>query len=337
MTFHHGSVRSLIAGLAIAAPLFLLGCDDPSQPTPLYDPRVDATWVTGEAAAALDPETGRFNRAPVTGSYVAVDVAESVAIAAERFLGDPLLIGNARSAITEDRGGPIAFGSLRSCGRTLYVASPHGSFEARTPAFLRRALGPQWAVALCGRDGKAQLSIGVPDGPMAIGVVDGRLVFPSSGGGSDFSFIGVPVRYAAGTPVTAEAAVAAVARSTGRRITRVPVAFNQLNDGFGQFPLCASWRVEIDAPVDARSEITGAVRQTRELFVRNAGACFSDVLALYVATPAQPSIRRLAFSVIGPNGTATRDSIDVPLTGPTAFERVTIAGPGPRLLSRVPR
>ena len=336
MTFHHGSVRSLIAGLAIAAPFLMLGCDDPSRPTPPFDPRVDPAWVTGEAAAALDRTTGRFNHPAVAGRHVSADAARIIAVAAERRVGDAFLAGNIRTVLAEERGAPIAFGTLSPCGRPLYVTGPHGSFPVRTPAFLVRAVGPQWAVSLCGRDGKSQLSIGVPDGPISGGIVHGYLVLAPIGGGSDFTTTGVPVRYASGLPVTAEAAVAAVARSTGRRITRVPVAFNQLNDGAGQLPLCASWRVEVDEPVDVRSQVTGNIREARELFIRNIGGCFSDVVAMYVAAPTQPPSRRVAFSVSAPSGLPTLDSIDVPLTGPTAFERVTIVGAGPRL-SRNPR
>jgi hypothetical protein len=106
------------------------------------------------------------------------------------------------------------------------------------------------------------------------------------------------------------------------------MAFNQFtNQGFGQFPLCASWKIEIDQPVSVTSDVSAEIAQTRELFVRRAPACFSDSIAFYIATSDQPASRTVFFPK-DTTGTGTSHEIDsaqVGLTGPIIFERVTIA------------
>jgi hypothetical protein len=245
-----------------------------------------------------------------------------------RLYGDPNQIGNGPDVVEADRGGPIEFNVLRVCSRAIYSASPFGEFPPEVPGPTRRAYGSAWAIALCGKDATAQLSIGVPDHPMDVRVVNGKIVFRQFGGGEDFSAVGVPFRYPLGLPLTPEEAVAEVVHLTGRVVTRVPVGFNQFDSqGFGQFPLCASWRVEVDQPVGVRSEVNGEVSQTRELFVRRAPACFSDSIGFYTAATDQPASRTIFFPK-DTTGTGTSHEIDsaqVVLTGPVIFERVTIA------------
>lgn len=311
-----------------AGSAFSVACrDGPTEPGVPQYVRVRPEWVIGEAADALDPISGQFRLPDPHPAYVGLPSAETLAVAVARFYGDPNQVGNGPSVVQQDRGGPIDFNELQVCSRAIYSVSPFGEFPPEVPGPTRRAWGSAWAIALCGKDATAQLSIGVPDHPMDVRVVNGKIVFRQFGGGEDFSAVGVPYRYPLGLPLTPEEAVAEVVQLTGRVVTRVPVGFNQHdNRGIGQFPLCASWKVEVDQAVSVRSEASGVAAQTRELFVRRAPACFSDSIAIYTATADQPTSRWIVF-LKDTTGTGTNtdlDSVQVTLTGPVAFERVTV-------------
>jgi len=153
--------------------------------------------------------------------------------------------------------------------------------------------------------------------------VNGEVVFGDVDKGSEYNLVGVPYRYPSGLPLTPEQAVATVAQSTGRRASQVPVAFNQLDDrGLGQFPLCASWKVEVDQPVSVTIVATGQGLSTREFFVKNIPACFSPTIALYAAAADQPRSRWIA--VPNPESRTVNDSVLVSLSGPVMFHRVTV-------------
>jgi hypothetical protein len=292
---------------------------------------VDAAWVTGEAARTLDPATGRFVLALPAGRFVSRLAAESVAVAVARSYANPNLLGNARAVLEQDRGGPIDFSRLRPCHRTTYATGPVGELPAAAPGWVRRGLGPQWAVPLCapGR-ADAQLSVGVPDGgPRDFAVAGDTLArdsFRQLGGGNNWTTVGVPSRFPSGLPLTPEEAVAAVARATARRVADRPAAY----DGPGKnFPLCASWRLVLDAPVRVRGDSTGRERLTSELYVRRAPACFSAAVRLYVALPAPAAVQWVRFprDTTGRSsaGLAELDSVAAPVVGPAAFEAVTVA------------
>jgi hypothetical protein len=323
-----GSALSRGCSIGVLIGAIFIGCDEPLGPSLGAPDRVDSDWVTGEAASAVDPTTGQFTLPAVTGTHVSLSSAQAVAVAVVRLWADPDHAGNIREILAQDRGGPIAFGELRVCSRPVYVRSAFVDFPAAAPRWLARAHGPQWAIPFCGRHGAAQLSVGVPDNPMDISLVNGEIVIPETGGESSFTGVGIPHRFPSGMPVSPEAAVGAVAQRTGKRIVRVPVPYNQLTNGVGEFPVCASWRVEIEEAVDVRSEVTGQVRSVREFYVRHFPSCFSDSIALHAAEPTQPVSRWLRFRV-EPAGTGLpeeTDSVQVQLAGPIFFERVTVVG-----------
>jgi hypothetical protein len=300
-------------------------CSDATAP-PVRHVRVNPAWVSGEALAALDPSSGQFRLADPQASHVQRLSAETLAVAVARFYGDANTSGNAREVLEQDRGGPIDFNHLMPCSRAIYAASPLGEFPPPAPGWLRRAWGPQWAIALCGHDGGAQLSVGVPDNPMDVRVVDGRIVFRQSGGGSNFNAAGVPARFSLGLPLTPEEAVAEVFAQTMRRTVLVPFPMDQHDaNGVGQLPLCASWRIEIEAAVTVRSETDQRTLEAKEFFVRRWPACFSDSIALYVAAPVQPSARWFAFPKDTTSiATVDLDSVQVAVIRPIAFERVSV-------------
>jgi hypothetical protein len=182
-------------------------------------------------------------------------------------------------------------------------------------------LGPQWAIALCADGTNAELSVGVPDNPMDVRLENGGIIFRQFGGGSDFTATGVPIRYPSGLPLTPEEAVATIFQATGRPVNRVPVAFN----GFHAFPLCSSWKIEIDQPVRVKGE-SGAITETREFFMQHVPACFSSETGFFIAAAQQPSANWVFFpkDTTGTSRDMTVDSAQVSLTGPVKFERVTI-------------
>jgi len=318
-----------LALLAVASGTAILGaCSESLAPIQFPRPRVRPEWVTGEAAGALDSATGLFRIPYPLPAYVTLPVADALAVAAARLLGSPSPFNTARALLEHDRGAPIDFEHLRVCERAVYVFSPFGEFPAPVPGYLRRGWGAQWAIALCGPDAAAQLSIGVPDNPMHLQVVDDTLAnIGTPGGGSDFNGAGVPRQFPYGLPLTPEGAVEVIFRMTMRRTSSIPVAFDQHDDrGIGELPLCASWRVTLEAPVTVRSEKTGALFSASEFFARRAPGCYSDDVVLYVASAAQPTTGLLVFprDTISTDLSLGIDTVAVPLSGPVLFERISV-------------
>ena len=185
------------------------------------------------------------------------------------------------------------------------------------PSWLRRMTGPRWAIPLCADRSGVQLSAGIPDNVLDMRIIGGQLVLPAKGGQLDFSLMGVPHRFPTGLPLGPEEAVRHVYQATARRISKVPVAFNQLSDeGFGQFPLCASWRVRIEAPVWVWNEATGGMELRDEFYVKRVPACFSPEVAMFVPAASQPATRWFRTDFSG------RDSVEVRIAGPVLFQRV---------------
>lgn len=300
--------------------LVLFACDGPTEPQRIPYVRVKPEWVIGEAASALDTLSGTFRLVLPGSATVGLMSAETLALAVARLYSDPNMIGNGPAQAEQDRGGPIDFGRLRLCARPTYSVSPLTNLPSTLPAAVRRGWSSQWAIPLCGGDGEVGLSVGVPDEQMDVRVVDGQIVFPGGTSGNDFSTVGVPPRFPFGLPLTPEEAVATVVAQTGRVITHVPVAYDQHDDrGIGELPLCASWRIRVDVPVDIRTN-AGELRLIDEFFVRRTPACFSDAVALFAPRSEQPSTRWLAY-VAQDNRI---DSVQVSVSGPVAFEEVTV-------------
>jgi len=319
---------SFLIGAVFASGIASTACSDMEGPTPprALRTRVQPEWVTASAAAALDSASGLFRLTYPSPQWISQIDADSLAAAVARVIGspDPLNIG--RQAAEADRGGAIDFGSLKVCERDLYVLSPFGTFPPQLPGYARRAWGPHWSVSFCGRDGTVQLSLGIPDNPTDLQIVNGVLVRArTEGGGDDSNGAGVPMRFLFGLPVAPEDAVKVIYERAARRVATPPVPFNQLDDrGFGQLALCASWRLSTDSDVAVRSETTGALMAAREFFVRRFPACYSDSLVVYVADNNQPQTwPLLVFSdTVTNDPSAGMDTIRVPVLGPVAFQRV---------------
>lgn len=313
--------------MAIAAAT-LASCTEPTGPVQIARVRVRPDWVAGEAAAALDSATGLFRLDQPEARYISLSLSDSIAVAAAHMLAasDPFNI--AGGLLEHDRGAPIDFTSLHVCERPVYEFSSMNDFPPEAAGVLRRAWGPKWAVTLCGTDGTVQVSIGIPDNPTDLVLENGSLVRTrTQGGGYDYNAAGVPLRFPYGLPLSPEDAVAHVFQLTGQRIVTTPAAYNQLDDSGGEeLPLCASWRLSVEAPVSVRSEKTGAVTTTRDFFVRHVPACYSDSVAFYIAAVNQPATHALIWTVdtLANSTSLGLDTLLVPLAGPVVFERVSV-------------
>jgi hypothetical protein len=320
-----GSFGAALRCAILAASALGTACADvPTATRDEHTVRLDSAWVTEGVYARVDPATRLLRLQTPDGQFVGLAAANSLAVAESRFLSEPTLVGNVLSSLQSERGGPVDLVDLRVCERATYAGSPFGDFPPPIPGWVRRALGAHWAIPMCGSDGAAQLSVGVPDEPRDLRVVDGHLAFRQFGGGSDIDVAGVPARFPSGLPLTPEEAIAATFSQTGVRIRDVPISYNQYRNGAGTYALCASWRVALERPVAVRSESTGATTQVDELFVRRTPSCYADSIGFYIPAANQPPNRWVRFpqDTTGLGDPQQLDSALVPLQGPIVFERV---------------
>ncbi len=296
-------------------------CTEPVGPSVDDNVRIRPEWVTGNAAAAVDPMTGTFASLLPTTSVLDVETVEELADGFLLFAMGESALGNAREGAEFDRGAPISWGSLRRCGRLTYAVSPIGTVPSTAPPAYRRAFSHRWAAPRCGRDGSVHLSLGVVDVPAEtlVDVPASQWSEIDSLSGR-FSVTGIPVRFPTGLPLTPERAVEYVHRETGIRVSEVPIAFNQYSAPWiGELPPCASWRITLESAVTLRRDRDGQTVESREVYVRHAPACFSSAITMYVAVLPHPTERWMHF----PDGAVdVIDSVLVPVTGPLEFERV---------------
>lgn len=294
-------------------------CRDTTAPIAYARTRIRPEWVTGQAAAAVDPVTGLIRLDLPAGKYVGVLSADSVALGVLHLLRSPSPLNSAPAELESDRGGTIDFAALGLCGHVTYEWSPIAPYPASIPSSIARSLSSQWAIPLCGPHGDAQVSVGVSDSPREFTVADDTLQIPNSENLSGaVGYTGVPARYPSGLPITPEEAIEVVYQVTRHPVASVPAAYDQSSDtGVGQLPLCASWRLSIDTSVTVRSERTGATWSTAEFFVHHVPACFADTTAAFAADPVQPESLWVTTSAGG-------DSALLALDGPVKFDRVVV-------------
>jgi hypothetical protein len=294
--------------------------------------RAQPSWVTGQAAVALDSASGLFRLPVPTGRFSGVARAETLAMAVAKFLGESDLVGNGRDEFVRQHGSQIDFNHLHPCARAIYSVSPIGELPPSAPGWQRRSFAPLWGIALCESHAGVALSISIPDAPWDVTVSpDGSLKFRQGPvGGADFMITGIPTRYNDGLSLGPEAAVSALFDVTGVRINEVPSAYNQYERRLGTAAYCSSWRLRLEHPIAVTEVATGASRSVDELFVRRAAGCFSDSVAFFAPSRDQPTSLVLAVA----RDTMTldaplSDTISVALTGPLSFQRVIPANRTP--------
>jgi hypothetical protein len=192
--FDSCSCGRLLRHIGLIALLTASSCRDGTAPMDFPQPRVKPEWVAGQAAAALDTVTGLFRLPTPSPQYTSLAAAEALAIAVARLYGSSSPF-NGGAQLETERGAPIDFNRLSPCKRATYANSVFADFPANVPNYIRRAWGHAWAIPLCGDDGRVQLSIGVPDNPWDIRVVDGMIEIPDGGSSADWISAGVPLRF----------------------------------------------------------------------------------------------------------------------------------------------
>jgi hypothetical protein len=224
-------------------------------------PHLDSSMVTGDAAAALQPD-GRFT---LPDSIVSPpgEIAESDArfVAQEivRHFGPSL-----RDGMSRDRGVPVDPYALRPCDRAIHAASPVEHAEPVPSEQARRVFGSHWVVAMC--DPSAQPAALVSFSSLALDLLESLReaseILPW--GGADINVFGVPMDQAMVALLSPEAAAAAAYWRTGLRIAAVPtVMMAPLPDA----PSVIRWRVRLEREARFIGERRGDSRRTASVMI----------------------------------------------------------------------
>lgn len=306
----------------LIAPLVLLfiGCTEPTglDPEPLT--RVNAAWVTGAAAAAVDPMTGLFRLTAPPTSVLGVESAESAALAYARM---SLNTFGSNPWLEQEHGGPIAaWNELVPCGRTAYATSAFGPAPDPAPRQLKRFVSSSWAVTLCGPDGRPDLSVGVADA-VSGARMDGAdyLIADIDSLAQMHSMIGVPAGWPRGLSILPEDAVGALFRATQVRISEAPVGHVYWSPGM-TVPAYLTWELVLETSVVGQLE-SGAQSQpvTRIRVARFSPGGPEDDVRFLVPEDAQPTAVWVPYPVQFDPPLA--DSVAVPVIHPLNMQRIT--------------
>lgn len=293
-------------------------CDSPVGPGAPILTRIDPAWVTGAAAAAVDPGTGLFvlDRDPV--SVLAPEVAESAAVAMARLVLNPATIGDARAAYERDRGAPLAaWNRLSACGRTIRVETPFGPAPPETPLVIARSRRAQWAVTLCGPRGDAQLAVSTSDVESGVPFVGSDYWTGSTGLLNGMhSLFGIPPGLGAGTLPSPEATVREVFTRLAVRVAEVPKPFVSWS-GVSAAPRYPIWRVILAEPIQATHDDGSPAGALTVVYVR---AVADDLLGFFTPVGEQPAQVWQPFPLsLDP---IRLDSVAFAVTSPVMFRRL---------------
>jgi hypothetical protein len=220
-----------------------LACDAPTSAAPRIV-RVDPSWVTGAAAAAVDPTTRLFVIAPSSATQLTRAGADSTALAAVRFSLNPSTFGNGRTSLEEDRGGPIAaFDQVRVCGRAMLVETPFGTPLAPAPRNLLRFMSSAWTHTVCGPRGDPQVAVHTVDVVTGVRYIGADWVITDLDSiGQVHNSGGIPIGRAGGAPwPSPEDVLKRLLEATGVPIAEVP------RPQFHWYPI---WRFTLSTAVE---------------------------------------------------------------------------------------
>jgi hypothetical protein len=307
-------------GSALCIAVFLVACDAPTGPTEPRVVRVDPTWVTGVAAAAVDPVSGLFVIAPSSESVRTRAGADSAALASIRLSLHPGTVGNGRSTLESDRGAPVAaWNEMRVCGRAMRVESPFGAPLSTAPRNLMRFLSSAWAHTICGPRGDAQIAMHTTDVHTGVRFSGTDYVV------ADLDSIG-QVHLSAGIPLTRggipwpspEEVLRRLFELTGVPISQVPQP--QLH---WYPPVTVAWlpmwRLELSAQITGQFEDGGIAPPFSTIFAR---LDIGDSIAFYVPEETQPPVIWAPFPVSFEP--FVMDSVRFPVIKPILFRRVRL-------------
>lgn len=297
---------------------------------PALEPIVNAAWVSGDAATALDAE-GRFvfahpsYTAPLTSLATAMEQSEIFAhlLAGQALLADPVINDRDRYMPT--------FSMLKACARAYLVRNQFELLDEPRPSPVPVSQIPRdhWLVPLCGPFGyemTMEVSVAHNDvrfNPEAITMAPAYAAyFPR----------GVPWQSPTPIPITAESAVEFAFRATGQRVAQVPTMIHrdEVVGGYawlraGAARECYRWRLVLAGPVRLHGMRTKRLTSTAEVYV---GSRYCDgrstAAEFHLPLAEQPAAVRITWQPV----TSTPDpryTARVRLRYPTQFEPATVA------------
>jgi hypothetical protein len=307
---------SLASALCIA--VFLVACDAPTGPSDPRIVRVDPAWVTGAAAAAVDPVSRLFAISPSGESALTRAGADSAALASIRLALHPGTVGNGRSSLESDRGAPVAaWNEMSVCGRAMRVESPFGAPLDTAPRNLRRFLSSAWVHTICGPRGDAQVAMHTTDVRTGIRFNGADYVI------ADLDSIG-QVHLDSGIPVTGGVVPWPSPEEVLRRLfelTGVPISQVPQPQLHWYPPITVAWihmwRLELSAQITGQLEDGGTAPPFSTIFAR---LDIGDSIAFYVPEETQPSVIWAPFPVSFEP--FVEDSVAFPVIKPIIFRRV---------------
>jgi len=249
-----------LATTALGLLTVLAACSGDSPTAALPTPSAVRSVVTGSAANAIGAD-GRIQLAapPAIATDSELTAAQAVTFAS---LWTRDFAPMTRTWLEHTHGAAIDFKALSSCGRTLYARTAFNAPPQNIPGPYRRFIGPWWLVTFCDAGGSPSISVAISAWATDLTVVGGKLHFPRVSG-TEVVAVGVPMGHVGEYPMAPEAAIAAAAQVTGRRISEVPELITPLQtDGP---PQLARWHLTLEGPatVHARS----GVRTVNDVFV----------------------------------------------------------------------
>lgn len=299
MLERHRTDRALL--VAASACFLMVACDDaagPENPVSSVPPDVRA-WVTGEAAAQLDPDGHFILPAPApsnTGPIISEERAECLAMAFIRtFLWSDDAVPGFEPLIQElerEHGRQIDWRRVKPRReRMYYAASAHEELPADVPLYLRRAFGPAYLIPLEFEGFEVTLLTVAAHSTDTSIDDDDTIVFPTSSGG-EFTWSGIPWSVRNWVPISPEEAVEIVATTTDARVIRVP----RLTRIAYSHPPLAKWEVVLEQPVTLRVSETGELRTTDTVYL---GPAPEWKIEWFLPRTEQPVERTLRYNVDG--------------------------------------
>lgn len=255
----YSSSRVGLIVLNIAAAL-QLGCGQSDSASPQSGEGIQQ-YLVGEAArnvgssSAFSLSSARGDQPGELGETKALEIATAYT----REFG-PL----GRSVFELQHGGPINFGALAPCGRTMYARSSYEPMDGSVDPAVRSDFGPWWIVGLCGGGSRPVFAVAVSAVATSLRVNGDQVIFPAIYGQEIFA-TGIPTGQESPLAITPEAAVTMTATRGRTLVARVPELFSPaIGDGG---PFASFWRVGTEGDVELVGRESRAHVRSSSIFV----------------------------------------------------------------------
>lgn len=166
----------------------------------------------------------------------------------------------------EQRGAPVDWEALETCGRAAYVATPFRDPGPNVPVPAKRGVGSWWMVSFCA-GAEPQMSVAVSAWNTDLRIEDGALRFPEYSG-NHFVPRSIPpeTTYDDIFLIPRGRALQMARQATGKKVAGRPELVMQPN----VMPQFAHWRVTLASPAKFRVEGRGLVER-QEVFIGSHG------------------------------------------------------------------